>query len=220
MSNNIPKTSSATVRKKYNRYSRFYDPFETLSERTFRVYRQRIFPHLRGKILEIGVGTGKNLPYYRPQTTPVAVELSDGMLEKAQKRAGDLKKEVFFVQADVERLPFKSNQFDVVVATFVFCSVAHPVRGLKELGRVVKNTGQILLLEHVVSETPVMRAIMQKMNFIPATLLGFAIDRETANNIRKAGLIIEDEQNLMSDVLKFFRIQSPDSDSFSNERQN
>jgi len=220
MSTSNREASSEAVRAKYNRFSRFYDQLEILSERTFRIYRQRIFPHLKGKILEIGVGTGKNLPYYYPQIQPVAIELSDGMIEKAKNRAAELDKEVIFVQADIERLPLKSNQFDVVVATFVFCSVAHPVQGLKELGRVVKKTGRVILLEHVLSETPVLRAIMKKINFIPATLFGFAINRETAKNIIKAGLIIEEQQNLMGDVLKLFQARPQvfnSFDSFSEE---
>ncbi|MFQ5980044.1 MAG: class I SAM-dependent methyltransferase [Candidatus Heimdallarchaeota archaeon] len=198
-------TSSKVVRDKYNWYSRFYDYMETLSERAFGVYRQRILPQLRGRILEIGVGTGLNIPYYCPQIQPVAVELSEGMLNKAQHRAIELGKEVFFVQADVERLPFKSNQFDVAVATLVFSSVAHPVLGLRELARVIKKTGQVILLEHVLTEQPVLKEIMKKMNFIPAMLLGFVIDRQTAKNIQKAGLQIEEEQNLIGDVLKLFR---------------
>ncbi|MHA2271271.1 MAG: class I SAM-dependent methyltransferase [Candidatus Hodarchaeales archaeon] len=200
--------SSSEVQRKYNRYSRFYDQLEQHFEKQVRTYRRELFPHLRGKVLEIGVGTGKNIPYYNSKTRPIALELSDGMLRKAQNRANKSKKQISFVQADIERLPFKSNQFDVIVATFVFCSVAHPVHGLKELARVVKRTGQIILLEHVLSEHPTLRSIMKKINFIPAGLLGFSIDRETAKNIQRAGLEIIEEKNLKRDVLKRFRARA------------
>jgi ubiquinone/menaquinone biosynthesis C-methylase UbiE len=88
---------------------------------------------------------------------------------------------------DVQSLCYADNSFDTVIATFVFCSVPQPITGLKELYRVCKPGGQVLLLEHVLSSKPVMAKMMNFMNPLIASIFGANINRETLKNVQSCG---------------------------------
>jgi ubiquinone/menaquinone biosynthesis C-methylase UbiE len=111
--------------------------------------RARLLAWASGRVLEVGVGTGRNLEHYPNTVTLSAIDVSPLMLARARRRAGSLDRAVAFEVADVAALPYRDDTFDTTVATCVFCSVADPVEGLRELGRVTKAEGRILLLEHV-----------------------------------------------------------------------
>jgi len=100
------------------------------------------------------------------------------------------------MEGDVQALSFPDNFFDTSVATFVFCSVPDPVLGLQELRRVVKPGGQILLLEHVRIDRPVIGYLMDVLNPLFVSLLGPNINRRTIKNIVKAGLAIQNIEHL------------------------
>jgi len=141
----------ALTRKRYNRMAFLYDFMEAPIERLrLAAWRSRLRERITGsKALEVGVGTGKNLPYYPDGVNITAVDLSPRMLERARKKAARLDLNVDLQEMDVQRLNFPENYFDMVFATFVFCSVPDPVAGLKELRRVCKPDGRLILLEHV-----------------------------------------------------------------------
>ena len=113
-----------TIVKRYNRYSYFYDLVEWLPERlVFAKYRQALIPRLNGNILEVGVGTGKNLSNYNNEARVTAIDFSPKMIARAGKKLKQLdRKNIVLKQADVEQLPFENNLFDTVVSPFVFCS--------------------------------------------------------------------------------------------------
>ena len=111
----------------------------------FRRLRQRMFPLLRGDVLEIGVGTGVNLPLYGPEARVTGCDTSLEMLAWAAHRPQN---GTALTQTDVQRLPFPDDSFDVVAASFVFCSVTDPARGLAEARRVLRPAGRLVLLEH------------------------------------------------------------------------
>ncbi len=195
--------------KRYDRVARIYDIFEAPMEiLAFSGWRSTLFSHIRGeRILEVGIGTGKNLPYYR-EWRVVGVDISRKMIEKAHGRAGKLKKHADFVQADAEMLPFRDESFDGVISTYVFCSVENPENGLKEILRVLKPGGRAYFLEHVRSENEVLGKIMDTLNPL-FRLMGPEINRRTVESIKRTGFTIIKDVHLMSSVFRLVIAERP-----------
>jgi len=111
--------------------------------------RRQTFPLLRGDVLEIGVGTGVNLPLYGPEARVTGCDASGEMLAWAARRPQSRPRNgAALAQTDVQRLPFLDGSFDVVAASFLFCSVTDPAQGLAEARRVLRPGGRLVLLEH------------------------------------------------------------------------
>jgi ubiquinone/menaquinone biosynthesis C-methylase UbiE len=191
--------------KKYDRFSKIYDLFESPMEmRAFSKYRKKALSLARGKVLEVGVGTGKNFPYYPKDVEVIGIDFSKGMLEKAEKRKKELGLEnVKLLLMDVQNLEFEDNTFDTVVSTFVFCTVPDPIKGLKEVYRVLKPGGKAIFLEHMKSESKLLNIPLYLMDPIMRALVGTSMVRETQKNIGKAGFRIEKVENLFFDIVRF-----------------
>ncbi len=141
--------ASRDLSAKYDRFARWYDSVEAALEFLgVRKLRQAMVAEASGKVLEVAVGTGKNLYYYRRDCQIIAVDLSREMLKRAQERAATLNVNVQFSLADAEALPFRDHCFDTVVSSLSTCTFPHPANALQEMARVSKPTGQILLVEH------------------------------------------------------------------------
>ena len=180
------------TRRRYNRIAPLYDLLEILPERGIVPWRRRLWATVpAGEVLEVGVGTGKNLPYHPTEATITGIDLSEGMLARARRKAEKLDQSLDLFPMDVQQLEFADNTFDAAVATFVFCSVPNPVLGLRELARVVKPAGQIMLLEHVRVDKPLIGPLMDLMNPLIVRLYGANINRRTVEKVRQAGLAID-----------------------------
>jgi ubiquinone/menaquinone biosynthesis C-methylase UbiE len=194
---NVPegtkKRQTANTKARYDRIAPIYDLMEVLPEQQFRSWREKLWAQVpEGRVLEVGVGTGKNLPYHPPGVQVVGIDISQRMLQRARQRAEELGKAVELHQMDAQHLDFPDDSFDAAVATFVFCSVPDAVVGLRELGRVVKPDGQIFLLEHVrINEPEVIGKVMDLLDPIVMRLMGPHINRRTEENVRRAGLEID-----------------------------
>lgn len=145
------------IKRRYNRAARYYDLFEKPMEvMSLKKWRLEVMKDLEGKILEIGVGTGKNIEYYPDGIDTTALDFSEKMLERAKAKAKRLNKKVNLMQMDVQDMNFPDNTFDTVFTTCVFCSVPDPIKGLIEIRRVCKPNGKIIMIEHVRSEKRVL----------------------------------------------------------------
>ena len=186
------------TRKRYDRMAPIYDASEAMMERfLYSRWRRRLWSDVKGpQILEVGVGTGKNMPYYPAGTHVTAIDLSEGMLSRARKRANSLGLDVDLRQMDAQALAFPSDSFDTVVTTFVFCSVPDPIAGLRELGRVCKPEGEIRLLEHMRARSEALGVLMDAANPLVVRTMGPNINRRTVENVTEAGLEIERVEDL------------------------
>ena len=206
MTSAIVSNKKVDTKAKYDRTARWYDLFEFLTEAlVYGYWRKELFKWTKGnKFLEIGVGTGKNLRYYPTEADVTAIDFSEGMLSHAKRRAVKIGQNIVLNSMDVQELQFEPNSFPNVLGTFVFCSVPDPVKGLKEIERVCDADGQLLLIEHVRPRNKFLGQLFDWLNPIIVKRTGVNINRNTAENIRKAGFEIELEKNLLGNIYKLF----------------
>ena len=206
------KKNSASIKKAYNRIAPYYDAMEWFMELTlFDRLREILWQKVEGEsILEIGVGTGKNLSYYPSGKKITAIDFSDQMLEQAKYKTKKLHFPVDLRLMDVQELDFADSSFDTVIATFVFCSVSDPVQGLKEILRVCKPGGQVLLLEHVLSSKPLLTAIMNFLNPLAVSIFGANINRRTVETVENSGFIdVKTDEKVSGDIVKLIEACKP-----------
>jgi ubiquinone/menaquinone biosynthesis C-methylase UbiE len=145
----------------------------------------------RKKLLEVGAGTGKIFPFYQLGTEITSIDFSTGMLLHARAKARKYDVKASLLDINVQNLEFEDNTFHTVVASVVFCSVPHPVRGLMEVKREYKAGGKVVLLKHVLSDNPAAAWLMNTLNFLGFCLVGDKINRETVKDVINSGLAIE-----------------------------
>ena len=197
------------IKKRYDRIAGIYDLMDAPMEGMFSKWRSKLLKGARGKTLEVGIGTGKNIPHYPADVDLTGIDFSEKMISKAGKKAAG-HKNIKLLVMDAQNMEFDDNSFDTVVTSCVFCSVPDPVQGLKEIRRVCKNGGKILMLEHVRSHKKIAGPIMDAFNFIPLNIYGANINRETYQNLLKAGFQPEniEVENLWLDIVKLIRLNN------------
>ena len=195
-----------SVVSKYNRIAPIYELIDLPLELFFfRKWRKETLSGLNGKVLEVGVGTGRNLKYYPAGCSVTGIDKSEGMLEKAREKATDMKN-VTLLLMDAEHLEFPDNSFDYVVTTFVLCTIPDPVKALREMRRVLKPSGELIALEHVHSSYLFIDCIEHLINPALFFLLGDHTTRNTLKNIEKAGFTIKEAKKLaFKDVFRKIR---------------
>jgi len=187
------------IKKRYDRISSLFDVMDHMIRSS---WRKSLLENLYGNVLEVGVGTGSNLPYYPENVHVTGIDFSPKMLAKAYKKIGESKAKVVLKEMDAQQMDFSDNTFDFVVSTCVFCSVPDPVKGLKEIRRVVKPEGKILMLEHMRSENSVAGILLDLVNPLTVRIMGANVNRNTIKNIEKAGLKIKNQSFLMTSIMR------------------
>ncbi len=192
-------SESELIKKRYDRIAPYYEMIEAMMEGLFfKSWRKKLWSKVVGHhILEVGVGTGKNFEYYPPKAQITSIDFSPKMLKQASLKKEHKAIRVNLDLMDIQSLAFADNSFDTVIASFVFCSVPHPLKGLKELYRVCKPGGQVLLLEHMISNNSLLAKVMNFVNPIILNLVGANINRNTLRTIKAAGFawVIVDQQS-------------------------
>lgn len=141
----------------------------------------------KGQVLEVGVGTGANLALYPDRIISlIGVDFSIEMLKIAKTKAKTINPPfpIELLDVDIQDLPFADNTFDSIVSTCVFCSVPNPIKGLKELKRVCKPEGRILMLEHMRSDNKLAGTVMDLLNPLTVNLWGANINRDNEKHSR------------------------------------
>lgn len=194
------------IKKRYDRIAPYFDKIEGMMESMMLGnLRTQFWAKVTGeKLLEAGVGTGKNFPYY-PKSSISAIDFSPVMIQQAKHKRELLNIDVDLAVMDVQQLDYPDNHFDNVVATFLFCSVPEPKQGLLELKRVCKTGGEVILLEHVLSSNKFAAVFMHLLNPIIVRLFGANINRETVKTVQSCGFSKVEVLAESSHVVKLIR---------------
>ena len=184
-----------------------YDALMAWHDRSgFIRWRRRLAAWARGRVLEVGCGTGRNLPLFAGETL-VGCDPHLAVLAAARRRAPG----AALVLARAEALPFRPSSFETVVSCLTFCSVFDPRRGLREVARVMASSGRLLMIEHVRHRHPWLGRWQDLIQ--PAWTAvsgGCHPNRDTEKTVRDAGFIIEEVGRRERGTLRLFAARLPD----------
>lgn len=173
----------------YERWASSYDRGQWIPERLLLGrLRRRLLSRASGRVLEVGIGTGVNLSFYAPRCPIVGVDLSRPMLERALARAFRLGRQLLVEVMDAEALAFPDRSFDTVVSTLTLCTTPDPVRLLREMGRVCRPTGRVLLMEHGLGTVSLVNWLLRRLETGQLARYACHLTRDVAALPPKAGL--------------------------------
>ncbi len=205
----MKRPSKSEIREKYAQFASKYDQWEGVLEwLLIGRLRRALLREARGKVLDVGIGTGKNLGYYPRSCEITGVDYTPAMLTIARGRAKRLERKVNFRVMDAENLKFGKEKFDTVVDTLGLCTYPNPLKALKEMKRVCKRDGQILFLEHGESSNRIIRWLQQKVKKKQLERLGCHVDRDIYGLMDKAGLRVVEKKRAFFGVFFIIRAKT------------
>jgi ubiquinone/menaquinone biosynthesis C-methylase UbiE len=184
-------------------FAALYDPLsKRWEEKHGAEIKRKLLANARGRVLEIGVGTGLSFSHYPPVEELVAVEPSMPMLQRARERAAGIARKVTLEQAPAEALPFEDDSFDTVVSLAVLCTVDDQMRALSEIRRVLHPGGRLVFLEHVRSADPKLASWQDRLERPWGWFAGGCHpNRRTLEAIEAAGFdVVELEREDLPDI--------------------
>lgn len=191
--------------KTYDRIAALYNILDAPHEYTWRRrLRAQLFTGLSGRILDAGVGTGRNVAFYPGNCELFAIDQSDAMLRVARAQARRAGKAVSFQQMDVLNTDFPDAHFDGIVATFLFGILGEDQQfdALKELRRICKPDGTIRLLDYALSKHPLIRPVMELVKPWSINVFSQRFDAKTEPHVKAAGLALAESRFLCVDMAK------------------
>jgi ubiquinone/menaquinone biosynthesis C-methylase UbiE len=206
-------TETERIRRLYDDRAATYDRSVGVVERLMLGrFRHAYGALLRGETIEVGVGSGLNIPFYSPAVTrAVGVDLSSEMLRHARERASHLGIPFALVQADAEALPFPDAAFDTVAISLALCTIPDPVKALRELARVCRHEGRIVMLEHVRSTARPLAVLQSVLSPLNERAIGCHLDRDTIDLARSLGFSIDETRTRLFNSVQLVVARPPAS---------
>lgn len=164
--------------------------------------REWLGARVRGRILEVAIGTGLNLPHYPAETIVIGIDLSPAMLAIARQRAADLGRTVDLRTGDATQLPFDDNSFDTVICALGLCTIPDPIAAIQEMRRVLVPGGRLLLLDHIGSTWPPIYAAQWLLERITIRTAGEHFTRRQLPIVKAAGLEIVQVERLKAGTVE------------------
>ena len=199
------------IRRTYDKRAASYDRTVGFGERLLvGDLRRRFGGLLAGETLEVAVGSGLNLPSYTDAVTrAIGVDLSTGMLAEARRRADAIGREIELVEGDAQRLPFADASFDTVAISLGLCTVPDPALALREMARVCRPGGRLVLLEHVRSTVPPLVWLQVILSPAQERLIGCHLARSTFDVARGMGFGVEEVGSRFAGVFRLAVLTPP-----------
>lgn len=194
-------TQDLDTERKWDAASRTLDIVSFAEDRRIGPNKRSLFAKARGATLMVAAGTGNDFKFFPPNMRMVSIDISPKMLERAARKAAAYSGTIELRKMDVCNLEFPDASFDTIATAFTFCSVPKPVIGLRELRRVLKPDGQLLMIEHVRSTIGPLGIFMDFMTPLTSRI-GPSLNRDTVGNVQKAGFRLQRVENVYLDVVK------------------
>ena len=204
-SRSLPEETRSAIRK-WDRAAATLDVGARGEHLRYGAYKRHLFSRAEGRTLLVAAGTGLDFKYLPDGLEVVAIDFSSEMLHRARERLAESAAPLALAQSDVTRLAFQGGSFDTILTSCTFCSVPDPGAGLRELRRVLRPGGRLLMFEHVRPSSRYLGAMMDLINPLVRTV-GPEINRRTAESIRAAGFRIVREVNVFLDMVKLFEAE-------------
>ncbi len=194
--------TNVLLQSKYNITALFYDFLDYPWERVYRKWRPSLVGDLLGKVLEAGVGTGRNLEFYSSNADVLGIDLSPAMLRKAEKRRSKAKCSVSLRNEDATVMAsIESGQFDWVVSTFMCCVMPDEIQvdAIEQFARVLKPGGKFRLLEMVYSKNKATRKKQERFAPFVEKVYGARFDRNTLRHLESSSTLTVTKTSFLKD---------------------
>jgi ubiquinone/menaquinone biosynthesis C-methylase UbiE len=171
--------------------------------------REWLGARIQGRVLEVAIGTGRNLRHYPADATITGIELSPAMLAIAQQRAARLGRKADLTNGNAEALPFPDEAFDTVVCAFSLCTIPDPAAAVGQMARVLIPGGRLLLVDHIASTWPPIRAAQWLLERITIRAAGEHFTRRQLPVVRAAGFDIVEAERLKAGTVERIHARKP-----------
>jgi ubiquinone/menaquinone biosynthesis C-methylase UbiE len=171
--------------------------------------REWVGERAQGRVLEVAIGTGRNLPHYPPGAVVTGIELSPAMLAIARQRAAGLGRDVELREGDAEYLPAEDASFDTVVCALSLCTIPGPAAAISEMQRVLVPGGRLLLLDHIGSSWPPVRAAQWLLEQVTIRAAGEHFTRRQLPLVRAAGFQVVETERLKAGTVERIHAVKP-----------
>jgi ubiquinone/menaquinone biosynthesis C-methylase UbiE len=200
------------VREIWERFAPRYDRQIRFFERIlFEGGREWVCSRARRDVLELGIGTGRNLPFYPADARLTGIDLSPATLEVARRRTEKVKRSVDLRVGDAQSLDFEDGAFDTVVSTLTMCSVPDHHRALSEAARVLRPGGRLIMLEHVRSPAAAVRLGQRLLNPLSVRFVADHLLREPLHTVRRLGFEVVELERLKWGIVERLLAVKPET---------